>query len=92
MHGFERTIGSRSQVWHGTAYKTKGGLTKSDLFQDKYGRIRSKKASYAAKDNNNLGSYKKPKGSHGFSLAKKKSAGRRKSGVRRYSAMGHSRY
>ena len=35
--------GSRAQVWHGTAYKTTGGLTKDKLVQDsKTGRIMSK--------------------------------------------------
>lgn len=48
-----KTIGSRAQVWHGTAKKTKGGLTKKDLFKKK-GRIRSKRASKKAKKNNNL--------------------------------------
>ena len=40
---FEMLVGSRAQVWHGTAYKTTGELTKSDLFQNKRGRIVSKK-------------------------------------------------
>lgn len=44
-----KRVGSRAEVWHGTAHHTSGGLTKSDLFQDKYGRIRSKAASAAAK-------------------------------------------
>jgi len=42
-------IGSRAQVFNGTADKTSGGLMKKDLFKDSYGRIRSKKASEAAK-------------------------------------------
>ena len=42
-------IGSRAQVFHGTADMTPGGLTKSDLVQDKYGQIKSKAASEAAK-------------------------------------------
>lgn len=46
-------IGSRAQVWHKTAEKTKGGLTRKDLFM-KNGRIKSKKASRKAKINNNL--------------------------------------
>lgn len=37
------TIGSRAQVWHGTAKKTSGGLTKSDLVKNKHGRIVSRK-------------------------------------------------
>ena len=47
------TFGTRAQVWHGTAMKTKGGLTKKDLFKKK-GRIKSKKASKKAKKNQNL--------------------------------------
>jgi hypothetical protein len=43
-----KTFGSRAEVFHGTAEKTTGGLTKSDLFQDKYGVIKSKSASKAA--------------------------------------------
>ena len=49
-----QTIGSRAQVWHGTAKKTSGGLTKKNLFQDKYGNIKSKKASAKAKRIKNL--------------------------------------
>jgi len=49
-----QTTGSRAQVWHGTAKKTAGGLTKKDLFQDKYGNIKSRKASAKAKRNKNL--------------------------------------
>ena len=37
------------QVFHGNAYKTRGGLTKKDLMKNKHGRIVSKKASAAAK-------------------------------------------
>ena len=48
-----QTVGSRAQVWHGTATKTTGGLVKKDLFKKK-GRIRSKKASQKAKRNQNL--------------------------------------
>ena len=42
-HKYEMLIGSRAQVMHGTAYKTSGELTKSDLIQNKNGRIVSKK-------------------------------------------------
>ena len=48
-----KTVGSRAQVWHGTAKKTSGGLTKKDLFKRK-GRIKSKRASKKAKRNKNL--------------------------------------
>jgi hypothetical protein len=44
----QRTIGSRRKVWNGTAQKTPGGLTRSDLMMNKYGRIVSrKKAAHA---------------------------------------------
>ena len=43
------SVGSRAQVFNGNAKKTAGGLKKSDLFKDEAGRIRSKKASEAAK-------------------------------------------
>ena len=36
---FDLLEGSRAQVWHGTAYKTSGGLTKSHLMMNKHGRI-----------------------------------------------------
>ena len=32
------TIGSRAQVWHGTAHHTAGGLTKKHLKKNKHGR------------------------------------------------------
>jgi hypothetical protein len=60
-----KTIGSRAEVWHGNAKKTVGGLTKKKLFKSK-GRIRSRRASKAARKNKNLGSYKRKKGSKGF--------------------------
>ncbi len=45
-------VGSKSQVFHGTADKTAGGLSKSDLFQDDSdGRIKSRAQSQAAKNN-----------------------------------------
>jgi len=46
---FELTIGSRAQVWHGTAKKTSGGLTKKDLVMNKRGRIVSKRKAKTAK-------------------------------------------
>ena len=36
---FKELIGSRQQVWHGTAYKTPGGLIRSQLMMNKHGRI-----------------------------------------------------
>lgn len=37
------TTGSKSQVWHGTAKHTSGGLTRKDLMKTKKGRIVSKR-------------------------------------------------
>jgi len=42
------TVGSRAQVWHGTAKHTSGGLEKKDLMLHK-GRIVSRKAHSAGK-------------------------------------------
>jgi len=43
------TIGSRAEVFHGTAERTSGGLAKKDLMLDpKDGRIKSKAAHDAA--------------------------------------------
>lgn len=39
----EHTFGSKAQVWHGTARKTSGGLTKKDLMKNKHGRIISRR-------------------------------------------------
>jgi hypothetical protein len=46
---YEFLMGSRAQVWHGTAYKTAGELTKKDFMQNKVGRIVSKKKHDTAK-------------------------------------------
>ena len=42
---YDMLIGTRAQVWHGTAFKTSGGLTKDQLTYNKAGRIVSKKKS-----------------------------------------------
>jgi hypothetical protein len=46
---YDMLIGTRAQVWHGTAYKTTGGLTKGDLMQNKAGRIVSRAKHNTAK-------------------------------------------
>jgi hypothetical protein len=48
------TVGTRAQVMHGTADKTPGGLTKTDLKYNKWGRIVSKAKSAKAKKENRL--------------------------------------
>jgi hypothetical protein len=52
-----QTIGTRAQVWHGTARKTSGGLTKSDLMQNKAGRIVSRAKHNTAKKEMRLVKY-----------------------------------
>jgi len=51
---FELLLGTRAQVWHKTAYKTTGGLKKSDLFQTTKGRIVSKAKHNTAKKEQRL--------------------------------------
>lgn len=51
---FDVLIGTRAQVWHGTAYKTTGGLTKSDIMKNKSGRIVSKAKHHSAKRDKRL--------------------------------------
>ena len=65
---YEMLIGTRAQVWHTTAYKTSGGLTKSDLFQNKAGRIVSKCKYLSAKKDKRLikAGYGTKKGKFGF--------------------------
>ena len=66
--GFEMLIGTRAQVWHGTAFKTSGGLTKGDLFQNKAGRIVSRAKYMTAKKEKRLvkAGYGTKKGKFGF--------------------------
>ena len=52
-----QTIGSRRQVWNGTAKKTPGGLHKSDLIMNKHRRIVSRKKSVSSKKHNRLLEY-----------------------------------
>ena len=72
---FEALIGTRAQVWHGTAYKTSGGLTKNDLFQNKAGRIVSKAKHQTAKKEMRLvkAGYGTKKGKFGYVKIGKKS-------------------
>ena len=70
---FEQTIGTRAQVWHGTAKKTNGGLMKSQLMMNKHGRIVSRKKHNTAKRENRLvkAGYFTKKGHFGFIKHKK---------------------
>ena len=69
---FKKTVGSRAEVWHGTAKKTSGGLMKKDLKMNKAGRIVSRKMSDRAKKEKRLekAGYKTKKGV--FKLFKRK--------------------
>jgi len=51
---FGMRIGSRAQVFHGTAKQTSGGLRRSDLKKNKRGAIVSRRASARAKKENRL--------------------------------------
>ena len=51
---FKLLIGKRQQVGHGTAYKTSGGLTASDLLQNKHGEWVSKNKHLSAKKERRL--------------------------------------
>lgn len=49
MEGGMLRVGSKAQVFHGTAHHTAGGLTRKDLVQNKRGRIVSRKQMAAGK-------------------------------------------
>ena len=51
---YETLTGSRTNVFDGKSYKTTGGLTKSDLIINKYGKILSRNKSISGKINNRL--------------------------------------
>jgi hypothetical protein len=63
----QQTFGSRRQVWNGTAKKTSGGLTKTDLMMS-HGRIVSKSKHFSAKKEMRLlkHGYGTKKGKFGF--------------------------
>ena len=84
---FEMLIGTRAQVWHGTAYKTTGGLTKSNILQNKNGRIVSRSKHASAKKEKRLikAGYGTQKGKFGAVKLNGKSSRRsRKSSSRRH--------
>lgn len=73
------TVGSRAQVWHGTAKHTSGGLTKTQLMMNKSGRIVSRKKHHSAKKDNRLvkAGYKTKKGHFGFVKVGSRKRGRK---------------
>jgi len=78
---YELLVGSRAQVHHGTAYKTAGDLTKSDLLMNKHGRIVSSKKHNTAKREKRLvkAGYLTRKGKFGAIKSGKAVRGSRKS-------------
>lgn len=54
MSEHKHTVGSRAEVFHGTAKHTSGGLEKSDLLKNKWGRIVSAKKHKTAKKEKRL--------------------------------------
>jgi hypothetical protein len=54
---YPELFGSRHQVMNGTAYKTSGQLTKSNLMMNKWGRIVSSKKHATAKKEKRLQKY-----------------------------------
>lgn len=79
---FELLLGTRAQVWHGTAYKTTGGLKKMDLVQTEKGRIVSKAKHVTAKKEQRLlkHGYGTQKGKFGYVKVTPKSRKSRKTG------------
>jgi hypothetical protein len=65
---YKNLIGSRAQVYNTTVYKTPGGLKKSDLLMNKWGRIVSLKKHNTAKNEKRLekAGYYAKKGKFGY--------------------------
>ena len=66
---YQQNVGSRRQVFNGTAKKTgygKAALTKKNLKMNKRGRIVSVKKSRASRKNKNLGTFLRKRGSKTF--------------------------
>ena len=77
---YAELVGSRTQVWHGTAYKTAGGLTKKKLHKNKHGRYVSMSKYLSAKREKRLekAGFKPKKGT--FKAFKKSDSTLRKKG------------
>ncbi len=76
---FKKTIGTRAEVYHGTARRTSGGLTKGELMMNKHGRIVSKKKHNTAKKEMRLVKYGfvTKKGKFGYIKTKSKRSSKR---------------
>jgi hypothetical protein len=61
---YSKLVGSRAEVWHGTAYKTAGNLKKGELMKNKHSRIVSRSKHNTAKKEKRLekAGYKPVKG------------------------------
>ena len=86
---YNKCVGSRAEVGHGTAYKTSGGLTKSKLLHRR-GRWVSKSLSNRAKRERRLekAGYFTKKGKFGFV---KRDVGGKKTRRRKHSKKHHRR-
>lgn len=84
---YPQLVGSRAQVWHGTAYKTPGGLKRSDLTMNRWKRIVSKKKQKTARKEKRLQKhgYFAKKGKFGFVRRAAKTQKRRSKRSRRRS-------
>ena len=51
---YNKVVGSRAEVWHGTCRKTAGGLMKKDLMKNKAGRLVSRAKHATAKKEKRL--------------------------------------
>jgi hypothetical protein len=79
-----KTVGSRAEVFHGSAKHTSGGLEKKDLLKNKHGRIVSRRKHNTAKKENRL---KK----HGYTAKKGKFGAVRMDGKKMKSSKRRSR-
>ncbi len=90
---YDILIGSRAMVWHNTAYKTKGNLTKNDLLMTKYVKIVSKKKHFSAKKEKRLEKYGyfTVKGKFGYvkKSIKQHKTGKSKSNIRKTARRSH---
>ena len=87
-HAYEKLVGSRAQVWHGTAYKTaygREGLKKKNLLMNKHGHVVSRKKHDTAKKEKRLEKhgYFTQKGKFGAVKRSPKAHGTRKGMVRK---------
>jgi len=81
---YQQIIGTRRQVFNGTAKKTgygKSALTKKNLKKNKHGRIVSIKKSRASRKNKNLGKFLRKRGSKTFGPVLAKGGKKMKGGL-----------